>query len=371
MNILWLTEFFPESEIGEITGGVESRCFFVHKHLSTLGEKVEIIGKRTNGKRWAHLSFFTIPHGIVFYLQLIKDTFAKVSKYKKFDIVEGTNYTTYPLAWVVGRLIGAKVVFWYPDVFLGSWMKNIGAAGVIGELVERIVLLLPVDKYIAISETTKEKLVKAGVKKEKIEIVYCGVDEEEIEKVHLKKTPKKYDLSSVSRLVAYKRISDLISAIHLLLSKHPKITAAIIGQGPEKKFLEEQVRQLGLADQIIFFGHVKSHASVLETISSSKIFCFPTSAEGFGIAPIEAAALGVPSVLSSIPVLKEISHDGESGLIFETGNPEDMAEKIDELLTNKKLYQQKVQTAKNLSRGYSWEKISRQTIQIYQKLLES
>jgi glycosyltransferase involved in cell wall biosynthesis len=249
-------------------------------------------------------------------------------------------------------------------------MKNIGPAGVIGELVERIVLLLPVDKYIAISETTKEKLVKAGVKKNKIEIVYCGVDEEEIEKVHLKKTPKKYDLSSVSRLVAYKRISDLISAIHLLLSKHPKITAAIIGQGPEKKFLEEQVRQLGLADQIIFFGHVKNHASVLETISSSKIFCFPTSAEGFGIAPIEAAALGVPSVLSSIPVLKEISHNGESGLVFEKGDPNDLAKKIELLMTDNALYQKKSKAAINLSKQYSWEKISGQTLAIYKELLK-
>lgn len=370
MNILWLTEFFPESEIGEITGGVESRCFFVHKHLSTFGEKVEIIGKRTNGKRWAHLSFFTIPRGIVFYLQLIKDTFVKISKYKKFDIVEGTNYTTYPLAWVVGRLIGAKVVFWYPDVFLGSWMKNIGPAGVIGELVERIVLLLPVDKYIAISETTKEKLVKAGVKKNKIEIVYCGVDEEEIEKIKSGRIKKKFDLSTVSRLVSYKRISDLISAIHMLSSKHPNISAVIVGQGPEKKSLEEMVKHLGIQSRIIFLGHIRNHLDVLETVSSSRIFCFPSEAEGFGISTIEAAALGVPSVLSNIAVLREISRDGQSGLIFEKGDPSDLAKKIELLLTDNALYQKKSQAAMNLSKQYSWGKIAKQTLAIYKELLQ-
>src|SRR3989344_4500136 len=136
MKILRITEFFPATDNIETTGGVEARCYFVARELRNRGHSLEVIADRTTGSRWSHLSLKTIFTGIPFYFRLFGRSLETLGR--NYDLVEGTNYTTYPFAWLVGKIRRKPVVFWYPDVFLGHWIDNIGLAGFVGEVVERI-----------------------------------------------------------------------------------------------------------------------------------------------------------------------------------------------------------------------------------------
>ena len=367
MKILWLTEFFPASDNIETTGGVEARCYFVARDLKNLGHSVEVIADRTYGSRWSHLSLKTLFTGLPYYLRLLVRSVQALDK--DFDLVEGTNYTTYPFAWFIGMIRHKPVVFWYPDVFLGQWLNNIGPAGVIGEFIERLILKLPVAKYIAISESTRTKLIKAGIPANKIELIYCGVDFNEIEKINKVDKQIKYDLISVARLVSYKRVIDLVKATNKLRTKFPNIRLAIVGQGPERRKLERIVANSSLRNNIDFLGYIPRHQDVLLLMSESRVFCLPSIAEGFGIVAIEAAEFGIPTVLSDIPVLREVTQNGQGGLYFKPKNPIDLANNLKRLLTNHKLYEQKSKSATKLAEKYDWRLITKQTEGVYKSLL--
>ena len=71
-------------------------------------------------------------------------------------MVEGTNFTTYILAFLYAKKVKAKAFAWYPDVFVGKAIKRLGLInGLLTEIAERISLRLPWDRIIALSEETK------------------------------------------------------------------------------------------------------------------------------------------------------------------------------------------------------------------------
>src|SRR3989339_2191023 len=96
-----------------------------------------------------------------------------------------------------------------------------------------------------------------------------------------------------------------------------KVRFIIVGDGVLRNELERTVKSYGLSEKIIFTGFV-SEEEKLKLLNSFDIFVFSSLAEGFGIAAIEAMALHLPSVLSDLPVLKDVC--GDSVLYFEQGN---------------------------------------------------
>ena len=268
-----------------------------------------------------------------------------------FDLIEGENFSNHIIATVLGAIKRKPVVCWYPDVFIGSWLKLAGTVGVLGEIAERVLLCWPGINFIAISQTTKKKLVNFGVPKRKVTVIYCGTELIDLKQV------KKYDICVVSRLLPYKKIDDLIVATR-------DLHAVIVGQGPEEKKLKELANK-----NVVFLGYLPKHRDVLKVMAQSKIFCHPSEIEGFVIVIVEAMALGIPVVASNIPAISEITKGGKGALLFVPGDREDLAKKIRILLKNRKVYQQKVKEAKILARNYSWVEIAKQTEKYYENLL--
>ena len=120
-----------------------------------------------------------------------------------------------------------------------------------------------------------------------------------------------------------------------------------------------------------FLGYLPNHEEALAVIAKSKILCLASVAEGFGIVAIESAALQVPTVLSDIPVLREVTLNGAGGLLFRQKDIKDLAKKIQWLLENKSMYAEKKLKSRVLAQKYDWELISRQTENIYNRILES
>jgi len=132
-------------------------------------------------------------------------------------------------------------------------------------------------------------------------------------------------VGTASRLSKAKGIDYFIAAMPLILQQEPNVKFIIASNGPEEKKLKKQVRQLGLTSKVTFTGWAEDIFSIMESID---IFVMPSRREGCPIALFEALALSRPVVASKIEGISDIISDGEDGLLVDTANPEEFAERI-------------------------------------------
>lgn len=114
-------------------------------------------------------------------------------------------------------------------------------------------------------------------------------------------------LVSVSRLVPEKNVDTLIAAVAIARPVVPDLHLVIVGDGPEKARLENLVRSRGLGAAVSFAGY---RSPAIDWIRAADIFVSASLYEGHPNAVTEAAALGVPTVLSDIPMHTSLMGDG-------------------------------------------------------------
>jgi glycosyltransferase involved in cell wall biosynthesis len=157
-------------------------------------------------------------------------------------------------------------------------------------------------------------------------------------------------LGSVARLNRLKRLDVAIHALtfnecwHLVLG----------GQGPDEMRLRSVARDLGVEDRTHFTGEMESE-QVGDLLAAMDIFLFPTEAETFGLAAVEAAQTGLPVVCNDIPVLREVMKTdlGPCALFADSNNPDSYAEPIRKLLRDKTLVDQLTEASRALKTLYS------------------
>ncbi len=365
VRLLVITEFFPDWERGGITGGVECRCWYLAKNLSDRFD-MSVLANMTDGSQWDYASAGSLPRRALF---LVKTLVRGLRT--EFDLVEGTNLVTYPVAWLVGRLRGRPVVFWYPDVLIGTRFTRSRAVSWLGEAVERLILRLPVSRFIAISEATAAKLRARGVPPSKVTVVPCGFDPQLVDSVRMGGEPEPFRLCVVARLVPYKRTDLAIQLVSSLRNRHPDVSLTIVGRGPEWERLHGLAASLCVEDRVQFTGYVREHVDVLGIIARSSLFIMPSEVEGFGIALAEAMALGVPYVASHLPVVKEVTDGGRGGRLFRTGDLADLARHVDELLADPESRMELGKVGREVAQRYRWHEVGRQTEDVYIQVLAS
>lgn len=376
MKILLVCEFFPTGKNLKFSGGVEARTFFIAKHL-TKRHKVTVISARTEGTPYEERLFgfdiyrvgpvrdYTASVGhLISRLRFIKDA-VRFGKTLDIEIVDGGNFIAHFIARKIAASQKIPVIAWYPDVWLGSWIKNTGPLGLFGEILERLNLSWGFDRYIAISKQTARKL-KEHIKG-KINIISCGVEQKEFE-TKFKKFQNPTILC-VSRLTKYKNIKTLIFAFAHLNTRLPTSRLIIIGSGPEEKSLKNLAESLNISSRVKFLSNL-ARSQLISLYKSSHIFCLPSLVEGFGIVTIEAVAAGLPYVNSDIPIQKEVTKNGKGGYLVEPYKPFAFSEKFYELLTNYRLYQNKSKQAKQLAQIYRWDDIVNKTEKLYLNLVK-
>lgn len=362
MKIIFFTEYFSD-ETKIITGGVESRLFYLVKFLTENNHEVIVI-KRTD--KYSFNTFRTVIERILFFINWVFKIFLLNFKVRA-DIVEGTNFTTYILAYFYARRIRAKAVAWYPDVFLGKAIARLGFFnGLLTEIAERISLQLLWDGIIALSNETKRKLIKAGADERKIEVIYGGVDYNRYNPYNRYSKFKVPTIICIARLVNYKRVEDAITAVYLLKEAIPDIRLLIVGEGPKKRKLK--IRSQNLKVNVEFLGRV-SEEKKWELLARSHIHVLSSTVEGFGLVTIEALSAGTPVVNADTPITREVLCGSKGGLVYPVGDYVGLAECIDKLLSDKVLYSKKVKEGLKLASVYKWEKVNAQTERFYEHLL--
>lgn len=125
----------------------------------------------------------------------------------------------------------------------------------------------------------------------------------------------------ISNFRKVKRVQDVLKMFGLV-NDQKKSQILLAGDGPERYALEVLCRELGLCDRVTFIGKVRDTQHVLQI---ADVFVLPSETESFGLAALEAMALGVPVISSNTGGIPEVNVHGETGFMSEVGDVEDMA----------------------------------------------
>ena len=188
---------------------------------------------------------------------------------------------------------------------------------------------------------------------------------EKVESLLKTKSPR---LITVSRFDKRKNHVKVVMALRNLKQIYPDIVYICIGYGEEEENIKDLVKELNLGSQVMFFKDISSDLKN-SLIAKSDIFVMPsiihkTSVEGFGIAYVEAAQYGVPSLGGKDGGASDaISHD-KTGLICDGNNLDDIYSSLNSMIENKK-YHVFGKNAKEYVSKFQWEKI----LEEYKKVL--
>ena len=223
-----------------------------------------------------------------------------------------------------------------------------------------------VEKVIANSDYTKNLAINNGVETNKIIVINPGVNPgpelnkkslEKVESLLKVKTPR---LITVSRFDKRKNHEKVIMALRNLKQKYPDIVYICIGDGDELDNIKELVKELELSTQVMFFNDISDDLKH-SILAKSNIFVMPsiihkTSVEGFGIAYVEAAQYGIPSLGGKDGGAADAIEHDKTGLICDGNNLDDIYSSLDSMIENKK-YLELGKNAKEYVVKFEWSKI--------------
>ena len=235
-------------------------------------------------------------------------------------------------------------------------------------------ILNNVDKIIANSQYTKELAIKRGVDESKIIVINPGVDiVQELNKKMLDKVEsllkhKSPRLITVSRFDKRKNHEKVIMALRNFKQIYPGIIYICVGYGDEEQNIKKLVEELDLKEQVMFFKDISNELKN-SLLAKSNIFVMPSiihkkSVEGFGIAYVEAAQYGIPSIGGVDGGASDAIDHKKTGLICDGNNLNEIYSSINSMLENNK-YLEYGKAAKENSVKFKWKKI----IEEYKKIL--
>ena len=237
-----------------------------------------------------------------------------------------------------------------------------------------IKVLNNVEKVIANSEYTKSLAINNGVNRELVKVINPGINSakeldknslEKVESLFKIKTPR---LITISRFDKRKNHEKVIMALRNLKQIYPNIVYICIGYGDEEKNIKSLVEELNLNTQVMFFKDISDDLKNA-LVAKSDIFIMPsvihkTSVEGFGIAYVEAAQYGIPSIGGKDGGASDAIEHNKTGMICDGNNLDEIYASLNSMIENKK-YLELGKNAKEYVSKFNWEKI----ILEYKKIL--
>ncbi len=224
------------------------------------------------------------------------------------------------------------------------------------------------DHIIAISDFTKKELQAfTPIPDANITRIYEASDIAAI-------TPKKYSLPFKEYLLYvgqqsdYKNIKRLGDAHQLLLAKYPNLGLVLAGKR-NTATLKNETYFAEKGYQNIIFTDFVSDAELSWLYTHAKAYIFPSLMEGFGLPGLEAMEYGTPVISSNTTCLPEVY--GKAAYYFNPLDSSDIANKIDDVLSNEKLQKELKKAGEKQVKKYSWKKMARETYNVYTNTLAS
>ncbi|HVF50400.1 MAG TPA: glycosyltransferase family 4 protein [Pyrinomonadaceae bacterium] len=190
----------------------------------------------------------------------------------------------------------------------------------------------------AISNFARSQLMRQAESREwdKIEVSPLGVDPSVYRPRPFRAQPSPFEIICVGRLAPVKAQHILVEAVELLLRDGRDVRLRLVGDGPDRRALEETVARRSLKGRVVFEGWCNQDR-VLELYKEADIFALASFAEGVPVVLMEAMAMEIPCVATRINGIPELIRDREDGLLVSPSDKEELKEAIARLMDDAEL----------------------------------
>lgn len=179
--------------------------------------------------------------------------------------------------------------------------------------------------------------------------------------------PDGFLIGTAARLVPQKNLTTLIEAACNIITAHPDVHLVIVGDGPQRRSLENLALEYDIEDHVHFFGYLPQRADVHSVMKNLDVYAFPSHYEGFGVAVTEAMAATCPVVVNDIPVLHEIV--GDAGIYVDANDTAAFAAALEKLYCDDEKRRRLGQRAgERVERKFSIENTAENYAAIYKQL---
>lgn len=229
------------------------------------------------------------------------------------------------------------------------------------------------DQLIAVSKSTQRDLIaRLGAKKEKISVIYEGVDQDFFQKNSHEETSAikaKYGLNKpyllfVGTIQPRKNLELLIEAfarvkntdLELVIAGKPGWLYETIYLSPEKNKVKDKVK---------FLGFIPTD-DLPPVYSGALAFVYPSLYEGFGLPLLEAMACSCPIIASNSSSIPEVV--GDAALLFDPNNKDQIVKSIRTIIKDSDLRADLAQKANRQVKKFTWEKAAEETLKVFEKV---
>ena len=237
--------------------------------------------------------------------------------------------------------------------------------------------------FVVVSPSTKKELAEIGVDESRISVIYNGsemppaaaqfdkcTDSRELnENADADENAQAPYFIWLSRVHRYKGIWTALEAFEIFSKSHPEVKLFVVGDGPLLKKLPAWLKTHGLEGKVELTGFV-SASRKYELLSSSLALLQTSYKEGWGLTVMEAAQLRKTTIASDVPGLRDSVRDGETGILFPSGNAAACASAMEKVYGDVELRMNLGRNAKRYAESFSWEKSARETLELLERTIE-
>jgi len=384
MNILFVSDYYPNPKQPQF-------CIFIQQQaeaLIRLGHKVEVIvpistyslKEKINEILLAGISvfyseYFTLYKKIYSNIALKRNikVYEKFFRFEQYDIISIHMFDEFTLRIFTeiaknhnNKLVihyhGLSILYDYPIPLLARVLQHRG---------DRVLknLIAKADAIVGVSNKVCDR-AKAVLINKNFFTVYNGVNTELFQPLIIKNN-QKYTIICVASLKRIKGNQYLINAVKMLAEKYGdnKIKLFLIGHGPDKENLIEQIKNLNMENIVQMIGYIR-YEEVAHIMAQGDVFAMPSFYEALGCVYLEAMACRLPVIACKYQGIDEIITDGQNGLLVEPHNTIQIFEKLDYLYQHKDISEvialNGYLTALN---RYTWLDSAKSLIEVYQNIV--
>ncbi len=290
---------------------------------------------------------------------------------ERFDVIDcsATPYLPLCAAFPSARLRSSPMVATWHEYWGEHWQEYLPGRPAVARIAQATEWLSApmADETVAVSQFTASELHQRLARRPRPRVVENGIDLAAIDAAPTTGTGA--DVIFVGRLIDEKRVDVLLRALALTRAEHPGVTCEIVGEGPERPKLEQLARELGLRENVRFFGALDEQ-SLYSRLKAARVSALPSVREGFGIAVVEAQAAGAVPVVARAPYSAAASliDEGLTGLVCQP-DAESFAHAIMHLLADVPRRERMAAAARAAAAGRGWDRTADEMNDVYQSLV--
>jgi len=297
-------------------------------------------------------------------------TFTKALNSEELDLVHFTHFNA-PILYKKPCLVTIHdlTLSKFPDEERSNTIKKFAYQMTIKNIVQKS------KRIIAVSQNTKEDAIKhLGASVDKIRVVYEGVgkefkpvsDENTSTQVKQKYGITKPFIFYVGAWRKHKNLVTLVKAFNLFKNTHGLDYQLVIGgTGPDED-VQKFIQELGLKAHVVTPGYIED-TDLPALYSAATAFVMPSLYEGFGLPVLEAMACGTPTLLSNASSIPEVAGQ-ENALYFDPKSLDQMADAMHKIVSDENLQQSLKEKGVKRAQDFTWEKMAKETLVIYQEI---